>query len=82
LPDAQSGNNNYYLWGKKATRGAVAIVYGYDRPLLDQVYGEVTEVGRTRRPFVDGDKTDLPIYVCRNLKMVWSEAWPLFKRYI
>jgi len=82
LPEVQSGSNNYYLWGQGNTRGAVAVAYGYDRPLLERVYGEVTEVGRTRRPFVDGDKADLPIYVCRTLKMAWPEAWPLFKRFI
>lgn len=81
LPKAQSGNSNYYLWGKGATRGAVAIVYGHDRALLEQVYGEIAEVGRTHRPFVDKDKTDLPIYVRRNLNRAWPDAWPLFKRY-
>ncbi|MBI2422227.1 MAG: glycosyltransferase family 39 protein [Candidatus Hydrogenedentes bacterium] len=81
LPEAQSGNNNYYLWGMQSCRGSVALAYGYDEALLRGIYTSVVAVGRTHRDHADRDKTGLTIYLCKGLRMPWAEAWPRFRTY-
>ncbi len=82
LPRATSQHNTYYLWGYGDADGSVCIVIGQDRGDLENVFREVVEAGRTAAAYAMPDETDVPIWVCRGMKMPPEEAWRAGKHYI
>ena len=82
LPRATSQHNNYYLWGYGDADGSVCIVIGQDREDMENVFEEVIEAGRTGAAYAMPDETDVPIWVCRGMRMPPEEAWRAGKHYI
>ena len=82
LPKAISGHNNYFLWGPRNTTGEVMIVIGGKQEDLAKTFGQVeltaTVVNEYAMPF----ESDLPIYLCRQLRKPLRELWPSVKKYI
>jgi hypothetical protein len=48
---------------------------------LRQVFGEVERAETVRCRYCMPDEDDLPVYVCRDPKMPFEEAWPRFEHY-
>jgi len=82
LPAAMSGHNNYFLWGPGDWTGEVLIVIGDEREDLLQLFEEVELGGRSDCTDCMPYEDDLPIWVCRGLRMPVAELWPRIKRYI
>ncbi len=82
LPKAISGHNNYWIWGYGETTGDVLVAVGVRRETLDQFCGSVEQVATVISPYAMPYETNLPVHVCRGLKIPMAEAWPLLKRYI
>ena len=81
MPRAISGHNSYYLWGPRGCTGEVVIAFGVPRERLSTVFGRIENADMARCEYCMPDEDDLPVYVCRDPKMPFREAWPLFKHY-
>lgn len=82
LPRAISGHQNHYLWGPRDYSGEVVITIGSDLEDLEQLFEQV-ELGATiRHPYAMPYEDDLPVYVCRRMKLPLREFWPNAKRFV
>ena len=82
LPHAVSGHNQYFLWGPGDGDGRYVIDVngdvGADRRLCAQAWVAATVSARYAMPY----ERDLPIVVCRGLRMPLAQIWPRQKVYI
>ena len=81
LPHAISGHNSYYLWGPRSLDSSVVIVVGGNRQNHEEIFEEVTLMTRFSAPYVMPYEDNLPIFVCRRLKVPIAEVWPRTKNY-
>lgn len=82
LPPAVCGHNNYWLWGPGEKPIEVLIIVGGKADDYRQGFREVTEVARTHCDLAMPYENNLPIYICRGLKVSILELWPRVKHYI
>ena len=81
LPKAISGHNSYYLWGPRGCSGETVLSVGVPRERLMQVFGRIERADTVRCRYCMPDENDLPVYVLRDPKLPFEEAWPRFKHY-
>jgi hypothetical protein len=81
LPKAISGHNSYYLWGPRGCSGQTVVSVGVPRERLEGEFGRIERAGTARCRHCMPDENGLPIYVSRNPKLPFEEAWPRFKHY-
>ena len=81
LPKAIGSHNNYWLWGPRGYTGALVIILGGN--LKDKVdrFESVTIADTVRTEYAMPYENNLPIYVCRNLKVPLNQIWPQLKHY-
>jgi hypothetical protein len=82
LPRAISGHNNYWLWGPRTWTGQVMIIVGGSAEDHARVFESVEHVATHSHPYVMPYENDLPIFICRNLKVPLRELWPQTKSFI
>ncbi len=82
LPRATSGHNNYWIWGPVPGRGEVMIIVGGSADDHRQVYREVVEAARHINKYAMPYESDLPIFLCRGLKVSIADVWPRVRKYI
>jgi hypothetical protein len=82
LPKAISGHNNYFLWGPGETSGEIVISVGIHAAELEALFSEVTVAAIVICPYAMPYETNLPIHVCRGLKIPLAEAWHRTRRFI
>jgi hypothetical protein len=82
LPHAVSGHNQYFLWGPGDGDGRYVIDVngdvGADRKLCENAWVAATVSARYAMPY----ERDLPIVVCRGLRIPLAEIWLRQKVYI
>jgi hypothetical protein len=81
LPKASSGHNNYYIWRPRGCAGEVIISVGVPLGHLQAVFEDIAQPDTVSCEYCIPDEDDLPIYVSRNPKLPFEEAWPRFKHY-
>jgi hypothetical protein len=81
LPKAMSGHNSYFIWGPGDCTGEVVISVGVPQETLRGVFDEVERTETVRCRYCMPDEDNLPVYVCREPKMPFEEAWPRFEHY-
>jgi hypothetical protein len=81
LPHAISGHNSYHLWGPGGCDGNTVVSVGVPRGRLDEVFGRTERAGTVKCRYCMPDEDGLPVYVSREPKMPFEEAWPRFKHY-
>ena len=81
LPKAISGHNSYYLWGPGDCNGETVISVGVPRERLEGVFGSIGRADTVRCRYCMPDEDDLRVYVSRDPKLPFEEAWPRFKHY-
>jgi 4-amino-4-deoxy-L-arabinose transferase-like glycosyltransferase len=81
LPKAISGHNNYWLWGAHGATGAVIIAVGVPRADLEKYFAAVEQAETIVSRYAMPHETNLPVYVCRDLRVPIEQAWPLLKRF-
>ena len=81
LPKAISGHNSYYLRGPRGCSGETLVSVGVPRKQLEGAFGWIERAGTVRCHYCMPDENHLPIYVGRNPKLPFEEAWPRFKHY-
>jgi hypothetical protein len=82
LPRAISGHNSYWLWGLHGHSGEVMIIVGGREESHREVYESVERVATHVHPNAMPFETDLPIFVCRKLKIPLTEIWGRVKIFI
>jgi hypothetical protein len=82
LPQAYSGNNNFWLWGLPPAADAAAIAVNINPVFLRREFAHV----RLAATFWNGlgisdDEQGARIYIATGLKSSWAQAWPAFRDY-
>ena len=81
LPGAISGHNNYYLWGPGDCSGEVVISIGVPLERLEAVFEDIEYADTVTCEYCMPIENDLPVYVARNPRTLFEQAWPQFKHY-
>jgi len=82
LRQAFSLHNNHYFWGPPAFEPSVVIHIGGVRESLERFFDDVREAATVESRYAMPYETNLPIYICRGLKVPLREAWRLGKKFI
>jgi hypothetical protein len=76
------GTSSYYLWGSGPATATVTIALGYPRRRLEALFADVRQAAvLTNAAGVKNDENGYAVYVCRHLRMSWTEAWRHVKHY-
>ncbi|MDZ7291983.1 MAG: glycosyltransferase family 39 protein [candidate division KSB1 bacterium] len=81
LPKAVCGHNNYWLWGPRDCTGEVIIELGGTEAGLKNVFYEVELAAVFTCDYCMPYENNLPIYLCRKLKIPVAQAWSENKEY-
>lgn len=81
LPPAFSGHNSYWWWGPPADSVTTAVIIGGRRADHERVFAFVEQVATHSHPLAMRYETDLPSFICRELKLPISEVWPRTRHY-
>jgi hypothetical protein len=81
LPPVISGAHAYYFWGPRAYTGEIVISIGGDFNYLKQLFNRVEKVATVTNKHTLGIKSDVPLYLCREIKTSLQKSWPNFKTY-
>ena len=81
LPKAISGHQNYYLWGPQGHTGEIVIVVGSSVDVLETLFEQVEVTEALHCEHCMPDKRDVPIHICRKMKIPLDEFWPQVKCY-
>jgi len=80
LPPIVSGHNNYYLWGPGNCTGEVLLYLGHANiDDLKQGFADVQQVVVNKCQYCMPYENNLPIFLCRGIKMPIEQAWPQTK---
>jgi 4-amino-4-deoxy-L-arabinose transferase-like glycosyltransferase len=80
LPPVISGHNNYYLWGPGNCTGEVLIYLGQANiDVLKQRFADVQQVAVNKCQYCMPYENNLPIFLCRGIKVTVEQAWPQTK---
>lgn len=83
LPHAISGHNSYWLWGPGNTTGKIMIIIGGELQEHQQFYsGECRQEAIHQNENARSFETNLPIFVCHQLKQPILEVWPRVRDFI
>lgn len=81
LPQPISGHNSYYVWGPDGCTGEAVIAIGVPLGRLEEVFRDVETSDTADCDLCMPDEDGLPVYVCREPKMPFEQAWPVFKHF-
>jgi hypothetical protein len=81
LPTAISGHNQHFLWGPGNCTGQVMIVVGVPQRDLQGIFASVTVGDTARCQYCMPYESNLPVYVCRGLRVPLRELWPQVRNY-
>lgn len=82
LPDVICNHNSYWHWGYKGASGRVVIGLGWERGNYEEYFEEVVPVDTVRSEYSMPYESNLPIFLCRKLKVPIEELWPRLRFYI
>jgi hypothetical protein len=82
LPHALSKHNSYWLWGPGDWDGKTMIVLGSNARDNGQFFDSVEQVATIHSPYVMPYERDLPVFVCRGLKLPVGVLWTQIQMYI
>jgi hypothetical protein len=76
-----SGHNQYWLWGTRGYSGNVVIDVGGDCGAKLHLFRETKQAAIFSAAYVLPYENDLPIMVCRGIRIPISALWPKVKNY-
>ena len=82
LPKAVSIHNSYWMWGPGNMSGEIVISVGVAQDELLKYFAFVDERARVRSANAMPAENNLPVYLCKNMKIPLSEFWRIHKKYI
>lgn len=81
LPLAISGHNSYWNWGYGGKEVLAAIIIGGNAEDHRTVFDSVKEIQVHTNHYAMPYESDLPIYICRGLKIPLEKIWNNVKHY-
>jgi hypothetical protein len=82
LPQAISGHNSYWLWGyPQIFTGEVLIVVGSTRERYLEFFESVEHVSTAINKYAMPYENNLPVFICRNIKVSPEDLWERVKNY-
>lgn len=83
LPKAISGHNSYWWWGVDRLGDSVttAITIGGDPEDYQDVFQDVTLAAVHSHSYAMAYESDLPIYICRTMKVPIASVWEKTRHY-
>ncbi|HZY98262.1 MAG TPA: glycosyltransferase family 39 protein [Candidatus Baltobacteraceae bacterium] len=82
LPPALSGHNNYWLWGTHGYSGNVIVDVHGDCGAKEHLFASSRRAAVFDAPWVISYEHEVPIMVCRGLRVPLATLWPQLKEYI
>lgn len=82
LPNAICRHNSYWHWGYDTSRTEIMIVIGGNIEDHMQTYRDVKTSGIIVNEYSMPYENNLPIYICRDLKIDFKEVWKRVRLYI
>jgi hypothetical protein len=82
LPNAICGHNSYWHWGYDSTRSEVLIVIGGKTEDHLQTFSDVKTAGLIINEYAMPYESDLPIFICKGLKVDFDKVWQKIRFYI
>lgn len=80
LPAPASVHNSYWDWGPPPETDET-IVVGLERSVVDRLCGDVELAATFRNPGdVHNMEDGAPIWICRDRRTTWADAWPTLRR--
>jgi hypothetical protein len=76
-----SGHNQYWLWGTKGYDGSVVVQVNGTCFASDHLFASRTVLTRIENRYAVSYENDIPINLCRGIRMPLARAWPLAKDY-
>jgi hypothetical protein len=82
LPQANSGANNFWLWGPPPAADSAAIAVNMDPAFLRREFGHVQLVATFWNGLgVSDDEQGVQIFIATDPKTSWVRSWPAFRNY-
>jgi hypothetical protein len=82
LPQAYSGNNNFWLWGPPPAADTAVIAVNVWPAVLHREFAHVQVVATFWNGLgVSDDEQGVKIYLATGLRASWAQAWPAFRAY-
>jgi len=82
LPHAIGSHNNYWMWGSGNATGRIIIVLGGNKEQLQQNFQTVEQVTVSTCRYCMPYENNVPVFICRNIRVPLSEIWPRIKSFI
>jgi hypothetical protein len=82
LPPALSGHNTYWLWGTHGYSGNVVIDVNGDCGRREHLYRSSVRAATFDAPWIMSYEQNIPIMVCRGIRIPLAQLWPRLKDYI
>lgn len=81
LPKALSGHNNYWYWGPRGYTGEILIIVGGRKEDHEKGFESVALAMVHTSEYAMPFETNLPIFLCRKLKMRFADIWSMAKHF-
>jgi hypothetical protein len=75
LPPTLCGHNSYWYWGTHDWDGSLILVIGGNEEQMSREFESVERVGLIRGSHAMPYERDLPIHLCRKLRVPLADAW-------
>lgn len=82
LPKVISGHNNYWYWGRGDSTFTTILVIGGTLKGNLEVCDSVTEAAIIRDKYSMPYENNLPVFICRGIRIPFSEIWKRVKVFI
>ena len=77
-----SGHNQYWLWGTRGFSGSSVIDLGGNCGAGRHLFKHTQRLATFSAPYVMPYENNLPIMLCRNLRVPLAQLWPKLRHYI
>jgi hypothetical protein len=82
LPDAYSGHNSFWWWGRPPDGTSTVVAVGFDPGDLRPYFSDVRLVGHLSNGLgVSDDEEGNPIWICTGPRAPWPVLWPELRHY-
>jgi hypothetical protein len=82
LPPVLSGHNQYFLWGTHGYTGDVVVDVNGDCGASMHLFRHAVRAATFSAPYVMPYEDDIPIMLCRGIKVPLQTLWPRLKNYV
>jgi hypothetical protein len=81
LPRSIGNHNNYWLWGPRGYTGEIVIILGGALKDKQEIFANAEVAGVASSPWSMPYEDDVPVYLCRGLRVPLAEAWAKLKHF-